>query len=581
MSQVSILIVDDYPENLLALEAILAPTGHHVIRANSGREALKALLTQDVALVLMDVAMPDLDGYETAALIRGRERSRLTPIIFLTANHKADAHVFKGYSVGAVDYLFKPFVPEVLLSKVAIFVELYNSRQVLKAQADALHLAYGEMEQRVLERTNELATANRALLAEIVERRRAEDERALLFEREQAARLEAESMNRMKDEFLGTLSHELRTPLNAILGWTHLLEIGKRDEASIARAARVIKSNAQAQAQLVADILDVSRIISGKLSLYIAPVDLRAVIESTLETLQPAADAKGISIETAWTAAGDTLLADQDRLRQVMWNLLSNAIKFTPAGGHVSVTLEGSAQELRIVVSDNGQGIEPAFLPHVFDRFTQADSSIGRTHGGLGLGMAIVRHLLELHGGRIAVSSPGKDQGATFTVTLPVRASIGDVTAPHVDLRVASREPDPGPLPSLVGISVLIVDDEADAREVLMLVLLEQGAEVRAVSSAAEGRRALRKHLPDVLVSDVGMPGEDGHAFLRRLRAQKVEEGSQIPAVALTAYATAGDSAKAVAAGFDRHVTKPIVPAEIVRVVASLAERRRSADATR
>src|SRR5436190_4419205 len=334
VSQVSILIVDDYPENLLALEAILAPTGHHVIRANSGREALKALLTQDVALVLMDVAMPDLDGYETAALIRGRERSRLTPIIFLTANHKADAHVFKGYSVGAVDYLFKPFVPEVLLSKVAIFVELYNSRQVLKTQADALHLAYGEMEQRVLERTSELATANRALLAEIVERRRAEDERALLFEREQAARLEAESMNRMKDEFLGTLSHELRTPLNAILGWTHLLEIGKRDEASIARAARVIKSNAQAQAQLVADILDVSRIISGKLSLYIAPVDLRAVIESTLETLQPAADAKGISIETAWTAAGDTLLADQDRLRQVMWNLLSNAIKFTPAGGH-------------------------------------------------------------------------------------------------------------------------------------------------------------------------------------------------------------------------------------------------------
>src|SRR5436190_14419032 len=321
VSQVSILIVDDYPENLLALEAILAPTGHHVIRANSGREALKALLTQDVALVLMDVAMPDLDGYETAALIRGRERSRLTPIIFLTANHKADAHVFKGYSVGAVDYLFKPFVPEVLLSKVAIFVELYNSRQVLKAQA---------------------------------------------------------------------------------------------------------------QAQLVADILDVSRIISGKLSLYIAPVDLRAVIESTLETLQPAADAKGISIETAWTAAGDTLLADQDRLRQVMWNLLSNAIKFTPAGGHVSVTLEGSAQELRIVVSDNGQGIEPAFLPHVFDRFTQADSSIGRTHGGLGLGMAIVRHLLELHGRRIAVSSPGKDQGATFTVTLPVRASIGDVNGPHV-----------------------------------------------------------------------------------------------------------------------------------------------------
>jgi signal transduction histidine kinase len=581
VSQVSILIVDDYPENLLALEAILAPTGHQIIRANSGREALKALLTQDVALVLLDVAMPELDGYETATLIRGRERSRLTPIIFLTANHKADAHVFKGYSVGAVDYLFKPFVPDVLLSKVAIFVELYNSREVLKAQAEALRLAYGEMEQRVLERTSELATANRALLAEIVERRRAEDERAVLFEREQAARLEAEAMNRMKDEFLGTLSHELRTPLNAILGWTHLLEIGKRDEDSIARAARVIKNNAQAQAQLVADILDVSRIIGGKLNLYIAPVDLRGVIESTLETLQPAADAKEITIETTWASAADTLLADQDRLRQVMWNLLSNAIKFTPAGGHVSVTLEGSAQEVRIIVRDTGQGIEPAFLPHVFDRFTQADSSIARTHGGLGLGMAIVRHLLELHGGSISVSSAGKDQGATFTVTLPIRASAGDTTAPHADLRAAARETDPGPLPSLEGISVLIVDDEEDAREVLMLVLLEQGAEVRAVSSAAEALRALHRRLPDVLVSDVGMPGEDGHAFLRRLRAQKVEDGSQVPAVALTAYATAADSAKAVAAGFDRHVTKPIVPAEIVRVVASLAERRRAADASR
>ena len=578
MSDVQILIVDDYPENLLALEAILTPTGYGVVRANSGREALKALLTQDFALILMDVAMPELDGYETAALIRGRDRSRLIPIIFLTANSKADAQVFKGYSVGAVDYLFKPFVPEVLLSKVAVFVELYTNREMLRTQAEALKLAYGEMEKRVRERTAELATSNRALLAEIVERRRAEDERAVLFEREQAARLEAEAMNRMKDEFLGTLSHELRTPLNAILGWTHLLEIGKRDDASIARATRVIKNNAQAQAQLVADILDVSRIISGKLQLYIGPVDVRAVIESTLETLQPAAEAKGIVVDTEWGESAGTLLADQDRIRQVMWNLLSNAIKFTPNGGHVRVSLESSAQEVRIVVADDGQGIEAEFLPHVFDRFTQADSSSGRAHGGLGLGMAIVRHLLELHGGAISVTSPGRDQGATFTVILPIRAASADAVLPHVESRAADRERNEPELPSLAGVSVLIVDDQPDAREVLMLVLREQGAEVRAVDSAAAGLRAMKKRLPDVIVSDVGMPGQDGHAFMRKLRSLDVDQGSKVPAVALTAYATAGDAEKAVAAGFDRHVTKPIVPGEIVRVVASLAERRHTPD---
>jgi signal transduction histidine kinase len=571
MSAVRILIVDDYPENLLALEAILADTGHTIVRANSGREALKALLTQDFALILMDVAMPELDGYETAVLIRGRERSRLTPIIFLTANNKTDAQVFKGYSVGAVDYLFKPFVPEVLLSKVAIFVELFTSRQTLEQQRTALEHSYAEMEKRVLERTDDLATANRALLAEIVERRRVEHEREQLLAREQAARLEAEAMNRMKDEFLGTLSHELRTPLNAILGWTHLLEIGKRDEASIAHATRVIKSNALAQAQLVADILDVSRIIGGKLQLFIGAVDLCAMIEATMETLQPAADAKGITVETEWPEYGATLHADQDRLRQVMWNLLSNAIKFTPAGGRVRVVLEAMPQEIRIAVIDNGQGIDPAFLPHVFDRFTQADSSFARSHGGLGLGLAIVRHLLELHGGCITVASDGKDQGTTFTVTLPVRTHVEGKPDPRLEQRSTSRDAATDPLPSLEGVSVLIVDDEPDAREVLMLVLREQGAMVVAVGSAAAALRALKKAVPDVLVSDIGMPGQDGLTLMKKVRSLGVEEGGRLPAVALTAYATEGDNAKALEAGFNRHLAKPIVPAEIVEVVAALA----------
>lgn len=456
--------------------------------------------------------------------------------------------------------------------------ELYSNREVLNAQAAALRLAYAEMEQRALKRTEELADSNRALLAEIVERRRAEDERAVLFEREQAARLEAEAMNRLKDEFLGTLSHELRTPLNAILGWTHLLEVGQRDDASIARATRIIKSNAQAQAQLVADILDVSRIISGRLQLYIKPLDPRAVIEATLETLRPAAHAKGIAIATVWPAAGGTLLADHDRLRQVMWNLLSNAIKFTPAGGHVRVELDLSPREVRIVVADDGKGIDAAFLPHVFDRFRQADSSIGRTHGGLGLGMAIVRHLLELHGGSISVHSAGTNQGTTFRVALPVRAPTIEAVETRVELRASSREGEGLPLPSLAGVSVLVVDDEADAREVLRLVLMERGADVRAVASAAAGFRAIRRRVPDVLVSDVGMPGQDGHEFIRKLRLLPESQGSRVAAVALTAYATPGDRDKALAAGFDRHVTKPIVPAEIVGVVASLARRRAASD---
>jgi signal transduction histidine kinase len=578
VNDVRILIVDDYPENLLALEAILHDTGHTVVRAQSGREALKALLAQDFAVILMDVAMPDLDGYETAALVRGRERSRLTPIIFLTANSKADAQVFKGYAVGAVDYLFKPFVPEILLSKVAVFVELYTARALLKTQTAALLRSHTEMEHRVLDRTRELAAANRALQAEIIERRRAEAERVALFEREQAGRVEAEAMNRMKDEFLGTLSHELRTPLNAILGWTHLLEVGKRDEAAILRATRVIKNNAQAQAQLVADILDVSRIIGGKMQLYIGAVDLCEVIEKTLETLQPAADAKGISIQTEWKGSG-RLLADQDRLQQVMWNLLSNAIKFTPRDGHVRVELDVTPQDIRVVVADDGEGIDASFLPHVFDRFRQADSSLARPHGGLGLGMAIVRHLIELHGGTIAVASEGIGKGTSFLVTLPVRLPASDVV-PHVDQRTVSRDLPSGSYLSLNGVSVLIVDDEADAREVLTLLLEERGAEVTAVGSAAAALRLLKKkRVPDVLVSDVGMPGVDGHALLRKLRTLPENEGGLVPAVALTAYATANDSAKALAAGFTRHVAKPIVPSEIVEIIASLAEAGRKPDA--
>ena len=436
MTPVGILLVDDHPENLLALEAILADTGHTLVHARSGAEALKAVLGQEFALILMDVAMPDLDGYETAELIRRRDRSRHTPIIFLTANVKSDTHVVRGYAAGAVDYLFKPLSPEVLLSKVAVFVELYTQRKALNKAADALKGAYDDMEHRVEARTSELAATNRSLEAEILERQRGDVERAGLLEREQRAHVEAQAMNRLKDEFLATLSHELRTPLNAILGWASILETGSRDNATIDRATKVIKRNALAQAQLVGDILDVSRIIGGKLTLHLEHVTVRSVIDAALEAVEPAASAKGITIETA---LGDVapILADRARLQQVMWNLLSNAIKFTPKDGHVRIAVVADTSDMVVTVSDSGEGIDPGFLPYVFERFTQADGSFTRLHWGLGLGMAIVRHLVELHGGTVTAASAGKDQGATFTVTLPLRATpILDATPRLHDIPV-------------------------------------------------------------------------------------------------------------------------------------------------
>jgi signal transduction histidine kinase len=544
MDAVRILIVDDRPENLVALEAILGNRGLSLVRATSGREALKALLAQDFALVLLDIAMPDLDGYETAALIRGHERLRLTPIIFITANSPAAAQVSRGYSVGAVDYLFKPVVPEVLISKVNVFVELYHNRQTLKEQAAQLRSAYDEMEQRVLERTSALA----------------------------ASKLEAETMNRMKDEFLATLSHELRTPLNAILGWIHILEGGKRDDALIARAIRVIRRSAQAQAELVTHILDVSRIIGGKLSLHLGDVDVAAVLGNTLESVQPAAVAKGISIRTCLDGS-PRLIADQDRLQQVMWNLLSNAIKFTPKGGQVSVESTATADDVTIIVADNGIGIDPDFLPRVFHRFSQADATQSRSQRGLGLGMAIVRHLVEMHGGAVTVDSPGINQGTTVTVVLPIRTLPAHIEADR-GAQPTAMPSESAALASLEGISVLVVDDEEDARDVLTLILENRGAIVRAVSSSDAALESLSQRLPDVLVSDIGMPGVDGHSFLRKLRTLDAEQGGRVPAIALTAYATAVDAAKARAAGFDRHVAKPVTPAEIVDVVAVMAARR-------
>jgi PAS domain S-box-containing protein len=406
-------------------------------------------------------------------------------------------------------------------------------------------------------------------------------EREALLNSEQAARQEAEAASRAKDEFLGMLSHELRTPLNAILGWTRMLRTGKLDEDMYARAVETIHRNAQLQARLIEDMLDVSRIISGKLRLDAQPTDPTTVINAAVDTLRPAADAKQIRIQVVMDFGGGLVLGDPGRLQQVIWNLLSNAIKFTPKGGRVQVQLERINSHMEITVSDTGPGIEDGFLPFVFDRFRQADSTSARVHGGLGLGLAIVRHLVELHGGTVEAGNRADQQGAVFTVKLPlmvVRKPTGPLAmeAERVHPTVSGNLPFDCP-PALNGLKVLAVDDEPDARQLLAAVLERCGAEVKTCASTAEALEALGRFKPDILVSDIGMPNEDGYVLMEKVRALDAELGGRIPAVALTAYARVEDRLRALAAGYNMHVPKPVEPAELAMVIASLTGRRRTA----
>lgn len=557
---VNILVVDDREENLVALEAVLNDPGYRLVRARSGREALKEVLDQDFALILLDVVMPGVDGYETATLIRERPRSRQTPIIFLTANDWGVQHVFRGYTVGAVDYLVKPVPADVLRSKVAVFVELFNRQE-------ALRIGQEQLEKTISERTGELATTNAALSAEIEERKKIEQERVQLLRREQAARLEAERANRVKDEFLATLSHELRTPLNAIMGWAHVLGQTSHDRDTVQRAAAVIRQNATSQAQLIDDILDVSRIVGGKLVLETSLVTVDAVVNDAIDALMPAASAKQIQVQR--TLQGDIkVIGDRDRLQQIVWNLVSNALKFTPKGGQVHVRLTDCDGDAQIEVIDTGVGIASDFLPFVFDRFRQQDSSMSRRHSGLGLGMAIVRHLVEAHGGTISVASDGEGKGTAFTLRLP--RHVGDAPqVPAAPVRSTAPEPFEEDLDRLTGMHILIVEDDNDSRNVLQVLLQRLGALVEAASSAKEALERLSRRRPDVLVSDIGMPDEDGYSLIRRVR--QLGDNRRLPAIALTAYARKQDAEAAVSAGYDRHLAKPVAPAELVRAIKSVA----------
>jgi PAS domain S-box-containing protein len=424
--------------------------------------------------------------------------------------------------------------------------------------------------------------ANRTAQEEIERRRRVEEsllqagrERTELLGRERVARSDAETANRLKDEFLATLSHELRSPLNAIVAWSHILLEPGLDPATVSRAVLVIDRNARAQTQLVADILDVSRIVTGKFHMSLGPVRLSEVIELAADTVRPAALARDIRLELAMDPAAGLVSGDASRLQQVIWNLLSNAVKFAPAGGSVQVGLEDSGSCLVLSVTDDGPGIDPAFLPYVFDRFRQADSSSTRQHAGLGLGLAIVRHLVELHGGTVEArnrESRSGRSGAVFIVRLPRRQGTSTDATPAEE-RAPARAGTQGETAaarSLEDVRVLVVDDEEDTRDAMALGLRRYGAHVATASSAGEALGALESGRPHVLVADIGMPGEDGHALLHRVRALPVERGGATPAIALTAYAGPRDRLEALRTGFQVHLPKPVTPAELAAVVVSL-----------
>jgi signal transduction histidine kinase len=644
----SILIVDDSHDKLVALESILLDLDVELVQVRSGREALRRLLMQDFAVVLLDVRMPGMDGFETAALMRQRPRSEHTPVIFITA-FPDETHVARGYSLRAVDYIMTPIVPDVLRTKVSVFVELARATtevrwqaERLRERAEQLHrlaaaalainsaqsidamltvvtenarailgaagaVTVGQLDDR---RTHRVASGaepsadDDRLAATVAATKRparrdqvlavplaghegrsmghlevfgrpgsdfTEEDQALLVQLAQMAAIalentlfsEAREANRLKDEFLATVSHELRTPLSAMRTWSWMLRRGGLKPEVATRALESIDRNITAQTRIVEDLLDVSRIVTGKLRLRSRPLDLLTVVEAGLEAILPDAETKGVAVVRALDAAPAPLVGDPERLQQVIWNLLSNAVKFTPKGGRIEVQVALTDGEVQLRVSDTGRGIPPAFLPHVFERFRQADGSSTRSAGGLGLGLAIVRHLVELHGGRVEAASDGDGAGAAFTVTLPLARDAQVATGASV--AAADRAP------NLDGIRVLIVEDDDDTREGIALVLSEAGARVSAVGSASEALAALDASPADVMLCDIGLPGEDGYNLIRQVRALETTTGRSMPAAALTAYAQTRDRDRALEAGFQNHLAKPVNPPELLREVARLA----------
>ncbi len=479
------------------------------------------------------------------------------PIYWFSGLLKAFNAIWSSY---AFTFLLIPLIPIAIDAPSPAQLAITNHE--LEDSRSRIQSINVELEQRVQKRTAELEASNRV-----------KDE---LLIREQVIRSEAEAANRAKDEFLSILSHELRTPLNAILGWSQMLRKQHLSQDRVMRGLETIERNARSQTKIIEDILDISRIITGKLRLQVRPVNLVTVIEAAIESVQLAAEAKSIRIQSVLDSSKNPISGDADRLQQVVWNLLANAIKFTPKGGRLQIRLEMVNSHVEIIVSDNGQGISPDFLPYVFDRFRQHDSTTTRSYGGLGLGLAIVRQIIELHGGTVTVASPGIGQGTTFIVKLPVMIIHKPSIEPEALDSIAEVDGRIDAPPTLSGLQILVVEDEADSLELLSTILQEYGAKVICAASVSEALEIIENATGqslDVLISDIGMPNEDGYSLIRKLRQLEAQRGSRMPAVALTAYARSDDRTKALLAGFQMHLTKPVDAAELATVVACLTER--------
>lgn len=527
---ISVLLLEDSPldAELVIEQLAMSDLKCAVNRVDNREDFVRALEEGAVDVILSDFSLPSYDGF--SALAAAQKLAPEVPFLFVSGAIGEELAI-DSLRRGATDY-------------------------VLKHRLDRLAPAV----RRALQEADERAA-----------RRRAEAERDQLLIREREARYEAESANRMKDEFLAVVSHELRTPLNAMLGWLQLMRAGVLPEERREHALETVERNAKIQAQLVEDLLDLSRIITGKLRLEIRPVDLTAVIEAAVDAVRPAAKLKGIGLDLHLEAGAAPVLGDPYRLQQVVWNLVSNAIKFTPPRGSVEVRLTGDDKGAEITVTDTGEGIDADFLPYVFERFRQAEGSMNRRHGGLGLGLAIVRHMTELHGGTAHAESPGSGKGSTFRVRLPIQPAP-EGSERVEDMARSQRGPDTSL--RLDGVRALLVEDEPDARELLITALEQYGVSVTACGSAAEALSAIDRAAPDVLISDIGMPVIDGYMLIRRVRSLGDARGGHVPAIALTAYARGEDSRTALDAGFQMHIPKPVDPEYLAAVIAKLTAPR-------
>lgn len=632
--QPRILVVDDNPATRYSTSRVLSAASFQIASAATGAEALRNA-RQDIDLVILDVDLPDIDGYEIARRLRADPATARLPIVHLSASLVGDSHKVRGLEAGSDTYMVHPVEPTVLVGTVRAFLRARRAEEATRASearfrgvfdqalngillvdAGELCLETNPAMCALLGRTREQLVGQpvrdwfapeheptlaqmRAALAErgswegyvpmlhadgalvelewrvslppggesqvmiatdVRERRRLEYEREQLFQRERAARSEAERNNRIKDEFLATLSHELRNPLNAIVGWSSVL-LHSGLSGQVHEAVQAIERNARIQAQLISDLLDVSRITSGKMNLELLPLQFEAIVAAALPGVMPSANAKQVQIECRGleSVAGKfAVLGDTARLQQVVWNLLSNAVKFTPAGGLVTVLLEQSDGQVRLTISDSGKGISAEFLPYIFERFRQEESTTRKAYSGLGLGLAIVRNIVAMHGGHVAASSAGENQGSSFIVTLPAApAHLGVLSAPSV---LGSLE-----ATRLERLRVLVVDDDADARALMRRLLHDAGAIVSDAVDVNAALELVESFAPGVLVSDIGMAGRDGYDLIRQIRDRR--SAVELPAIAVTAFARSEDRRDALHAGFQMHLTKPVDPRELLAAV--------------